>query len=383
MNAKRIFAATAIVLIAVCAFVISGAKAQSPAPVTSGPKKASEQFKNILVLKDIPADQLIPSMQFITASLGVECDFCHVQGAFEKDDKKPKQTARKMMEMMFAINKDSFGGNREVTCNSCHRGSTHPVAIPALMTADAKPGMAEPKKPEAEGEEEAKESAGPAAEQLFEKFVQASGGAAAIDKVTSRTQKGVIDFGGKSLPIDVYSKDPNKRISFTHMGDGDSITAYDGHDGWLGMPGRPLREMHGGDLESAAMDADLHLPTHLKQMFGEPRVRGTEKVGDRDTYVVVGKREGKPPVKLYFDEQSGLLVRIVRYGETALGRLPTEIDYADYRDVGGVKIPFQWTLARPSGRFTIRITDAQQDVPVDDAKFAKPAAPPEPKPAAK
>ena len=121
-------------------FVLAGAKAQSyrepdiPQPtgqVTAhGPKKAEEQFKNIQVLKGIPADQLFPTMQFITASLGVQCDFCHVQGAFEKDDKKPKQTARKMMEMMFAINTDNFDGHRAVTCYSCHSGSAQASGDP-------------------------------------------------------------------------------------------------------------------------------------------------------------------------------------------------------------------------------------------------------------
>jgi outer membrane lipoprotein-sorting protein len=109
-------------------------------------------------------------------------------------------------------------------------------------------------------------------------------------------------------------------------------------------------------------------------MFSEVRVRGTEKVGDHQAYVVVGQREGKPPIRLYFDEQSGLLVRLVRFGETALGWLPTQIDYADYRATNGVKIPYRWTLARPSGRFTIQVSDVKQNVPVDDAKFAKPAA---------
>ncbi len=121
-----------IALLAIGGIVIGGAKAQSsgmPAKVANaaGPKKAEEQFKNIQALKGVPADQVFPAMQFITASLGVECQFCHVEGAFEKDDKKTKQTARKMMEMMFAINKDNFEGHREVTCYSCHRGSTTPV----------------------------------------------------------------------------------------------------------------------------------------------------------------------------------------------------------------------------------------------------------------
>jgi hypothetical protein len=116
-------------------------------------------------------------------------------------------------------------------------------------------------------------------------------------------------------------------------------------------------------------------------MFSELRLEGTEKVGDHEAYIVVGQRDRKPPIQLYFDEQSGLLVRLVRYADTALGWLPTQIDYADYRDTNGVKIPYRWTLARPSGRFTIQLTDVKQNVPVDDAKFAKPAG--EPKPPAK
>ncbi len=237
-----------IVLLAAGSIVMRVAKAQSggvpqAAATAAGPKKAEEQFKNIQVLKGIPADQLVPAMQFITASLGVECQFCHVEGAFEKDDKKPKQTARKMMEMMFAINKDNFEGHREVTCYSCHRGSTDPVGTPLVMTEEPKPAMgageAKPEEKMGEGGD-AKEASGPSADQLFDKYLQAVGGAAAIEKITSRAMKGTITFGDRNVPIDIYSKDPDKRISFTHTPDGDSVTAFDGHEGWLGFPGRPV-----------------------------------------------------------------------------------------------------------------------------------------------
>ncbi|HSY91668.1 MAG TPA: c-type cytochrome [Candidatus Binatus sp.] len=382
MNAKRVAILSVVGLLAAFAFVMAGARAQSDATVHStgpgqsqanagGPKKAEEQFKNIQVLKGIPAEQLVPTMQFVAASLGVQCDFCHVPNAFEKDDKKPKQTARKMMAMMITINAENFDGHRAVTCNSCHRGNPIPQAIPPVMTEDPKEpmAMAGPKPPDA------KETAGPAPEQLLDKYVQAAGGAAAIDKVTSRVMKGTIDFGGKTLPIDIYSKDPEKRISFTHLPEGDSVTAFNGREGWLASAGRPgVHEMHGSELDAASIDADLHLATHLKAMFSEMKAQGTERIGDHDAFVVVGQREGKPPVQLYFDQQSGLLVRLVRYGDTALGLLPTQIDYADYRDSNGVKIPFRWTLARPSGRFTIQVSDVKQNVPVDDAKFVKPPA---------
>ncbi len=234
MNGKRTAVLGIAAALAICGFVVRGVKAQSSAAFAA-PKKAEEQFKNIQVLKGIPADQLIPSMQFITASLGVECDFCHVQGAFEKDDKKPKQTARKMMDMMFAINKENFEGHREVTCYSCHRGNAKPLATPVVMSEEPKEGMGEPAKAEGTG----KENAGPSGDQLLDKYLQASGGAAAIDKITSRVMKGTIDVGGKAIPIDIYSKDPDKRISFMHMPEGDSVTAFDGHEGWTGAPGRP------------------------------------------------------------------------------------------------------------------------------------------------
>lgn len=389
MNGSRSFRVVSFVAVVVLPALVLGigrAYSAGPqaSPTSASPKKAEEQFKNIQVLKGIPADQVFPTMQFITASLGVECEFCHVRNEFDKDDKKPKQAARKMMEMMFAINKDNFDGHREVTCYSCHRGHANPVAIPAVMTEVLKPEMGRPHESGESKGESVKESAGPAAQQLLDKYVQASGGAPAVDKVTSRVMKGTIDFGGKSLPIDIYCKDPDKRISFTHLAEGDSVTAFNGQEGWLGTPGHPVREMHGSDLDAASLDADLHLPTHLEHMFSKLQVRGTEKIADKDAYEVVGQREGKTPLRLYFDEQSGLLLRLVRYGDTALGWLPTQIDYSDYRDSDGVKVPYRWTLARPSGIFTIQVSELKQNVPVDDAKFAKPASPPEaPKPAAK
>jgi photosynthetic reaction center cytochrome c subunit len=378
---NRIAVLSLLALLVVCGLVMTVAKAQSgasPAPSAStGPKTAEQQFKNIQVLKGIPADQLTPSMQFITASLGVQCDFCHVQGAFDKDDKKPKQTARKMMEMMFAINKDNFDAHPEVTCYSCHRGAIKPVGTP-IIAAEETSGeakMAGGAMPMAQGES-AKPS-GPTADELIDKYVQALGGAKAIDKISTRVATGTIDFGGTSYSIDVYSKEPDKRTSFVHMPEGDNITAFNGQEGWLGAPNRPTRDMHGSDIDGASIDADLHFATDLKKMFTQVETRGNEKIDDHDTYLVIGRREGKTPLRLYFDAQSGLLLRLVRYGETALGLMPTQIDYADYRDLNGVKVPFRWTLARPSGRFTIQAKDMKQNVAVDDEKFAKPAGAPE------
>jgi photosynthetic reaction center cytochrome c subunit len=355
-------------------------QAQNPAAAPAqgeAPKTAEQAFKNIQALKGVPADQLQPAMQFISNSLGVECEFCHVQGAFEKDDKKPKQTARQMIEMQMAINKGNFKGATEVTCYTCHRGSHDPAGVPMIAEE-------EPKRPEAPPADAAQTL--PAPEQVLDKYLQAMGGAAAVEKVTTRVEKGTLTLGGRQLPVEVFAKAPNKRISLVHMPNGDNVTAFDGHMGWLGSPGpRPPREMTRAEADAASFDAMFYLPVELKKMFTQMRVRPSDKIGGHDVLQVIGITEGKPPVRLFFDKDSGLLLRTIRYAETPLGRNPTQVDYADYRSEGGVKVPFQWTVARPLGRFTIQVSDVQQNVPVDDRKFEKPAAAPpaEQKPAGK
>jgi photosynthetic reaction center cytochrome c subunit len=354
----------------------SGAGAQSASQPSQGSaaepaKLAEEQFKNIQALKGIPADQVVPSMQFISASLGVECEYCHVHGAMEKDDKKPKVTARKMIAMMMAINKDNFEDRRDVTCFSCHRGTKDPVATPIISGEDARPDNAEGNK-SGEGE-----PALPAADHLLDKYLAALGGAEALQKISTRMQKGTVTaFGGERFPLEIYSKGSDKRVSIMHLKGGDSITAFNGNQGWLGVPGR-THIMSGAENAAARIDADLYFAVQVRSLYQKFRVEPGEKLDGHDTYLVVGRNEGQPPLRLYFDQQSGLLLRLVRYAETPLGRNPTQIDYADYRDAGGVKLPFRWTLARPGNRFTIQIDEIQQNVPVDDAKFvAPPPAPP-------
>jgi photosynthetic reaction center cytochrome c subunit len=331
-------------------------------------KTAESVYKNIQVLKGIPSDQLIPTMRFITASLGVECSYCHVPEHFEKDDKKPKQTARSMMRMMLTIDKDSFAGLREVTCYSCHRGSPKPQGDP--MIAD----RAQSEQTSALPAPGALSASLPTSDQLIDRYIQALGGAAAIKNITSREEQGTVTVGGKTARIEVFVQDPNKRAVIRYAPNGDSIMVFNGREGWSQIPGRPVRDMHGADLDAARIDADLHLSLHLKQIFAELRVEYPEKVGDREAYVIAGTNEGQSPVKLYFDEQSGLLLRLVRYADSPFGRTPTQIDYGDYRDVEGVEVPFRRTIAEPDGISSIQLQETRQNVPIDDARFAKPAS---------
>ncbi len=257
-------------------------------------KKTDEAYKNIQVLKDLPADQLIPAMQFISSSLGVECSFCHTEGAFEKDDKKPKQTARKMMQMMFAINQANFEGKREVTCYSCHRGSPHPVATPMIAEAGASPAQ------EAAPLEPVPPSNTPAVEQILGKYVQAIGGASEIEKLSTRVEKGSIDISGRQFPVELFSKLPGKRVLIIHLPNGDNITALDGATGWISTPGRPTREIPAPEMVSAKLEADLRLPIHFQQFFSEIKTTHPEKIDDHEVYVVSGGGDGRDSREILF-----------------------------------------------------------------------------------
>jgi len=328
-------------------------------------KPAEEVYKNITQLKGTPSDQLDAAMQFVSVSLGVTCDFCHVQGKFEADDKGPKKTAREMMAMTAMINKTSFGGRQQITCNSCHNGAQRPVAIPPVLESDAPAHPAAMSAP-AGGTQ-------PTVDDIVTKYVNALGGADAMKKVTSRVMKGSILANGATTPIEVFTKAPNMRVTVTHSSNADSFTAFDGKAGWMGSTGRPAREMSASSSAASSLDAEFYLGLRLKELYPQLRRGRPETIGGVECDVVNGSAPGKPAVRLYFEKKSGLLVRMVRYADTPMGRLPTQIDYSDYRETNGFKTPWRWTLSRPNGRFTIQIAEVKANVAIDDAKFAMPA----------
>jgi photosynthetic reaction center cytochrome c subunit len=350
----------------------SAPQAMGQASQTPATKTAGEVYKNIKVLKDIPANELMPTMQFISASLGVHCDHCHVEHHFDEDTKRPKQRAREMMQMMFAINKDNFHGRMEVTCNSCHNGSEHPAAMPAVATAQQV--MERPEHPEEHGAR-ANFASLPQPPAIVAKYVEALGGAAALRKINTRVVTGTMTAFGHPMPIEICAKAPNMRASIMKSPRGGSETIYNGHEGWMSMMPRPPRPLEGSQLDQASLDADFYFPLDIQKTFPSLRERPPQKIGDQQAYLVLGFRPGQPPVELYFDQQSGLLLRMVYFTQTALGRLPQQTDFSDYREVDGVKVPFQWTVSRPEGQSTVEVTQVQQNVPVSDSQFAKPAAP--------
>jgi hypothetical protein len=337
--------------------------------VNAQEKAAQPKLKNLQVLKDVPPDQLIPAMQFISASLGVECEFCHVRDAFDKDDKQSKQTARRMMQMMFALNASQFQGERAVTCYTCHRGSSKPVSIP--MVDSKAPYVSEARlvaDPAAAGRIDL-----PSADDVIEKYIKAVGGAAAVQNVSSRVETGTVTFGvGPGFPIEILSKSPFRQAMIVHLAPGDSSTVFDSQNGWFRSPAGPVRDMPQADIEGAKLDADLQFPINVKKTFQELKVIRTERFSDHDAILLFAMNSSGPPLELYFDRQTGLLLRQLRFGWSPLGLNPTQIDYGDYKTFDGVQVPLHLVITRPNRTLDIHLLQVTQNVHVDDAKFARP-----------
>jgi photosynthetic reaction center cytochrome c subunit len=360
-----------------------GAATSQPA---QKPLMAEDVFKNVQVLKGIPVNQFMETMSFFSASLGYNCTNCHVAdslGNWEKyaEDVPAKRMARVMIVMVNSINKSNFGGRGAVSCYSCHRGAGHPKIIPSLAEQYGTPPPEDPNEIEIAGQA----PAGPSADQILDKYIQALGGADRLASLTSFAAKGT--YGGwdtdfQKVPVEIFAKAPGQRATIAHTRLGDDTTAYDGRAGWIAGPDKPVPVLAvpaGEDLDGVKLDADLSFPGLIKQALGRWRVGFPETaIDDHEVEVVQGTTAGGSRVKLFFDKMTGLLVRLVRYTTTVVGIVPTQIDYSDYREVAGVKMPFHWTMTWTSGQSTTELSEVQANVPVDAGKFGKPKAPPRP-----
>jgi hypothetical protein len=234
--------------------------------------------------------------------------------------------------------------------------------------------------PDEPGEPFAQAPGQPAADQVLDKYVQAIGGAQRLASFTSFAAKGSylgFDDQAKSA-LEIFAKAPGQRTTIIHTLSGDSTTTYDGRAGWIAAPETekpvPLLAITGQELDGVKLEVELLFPTRIKQALGKWRVGPPATLGDREVAVVQGTTAAGATATLCFDAKSGLLIRLVRFSESPVGRIVTQVDYADYRDVSGVKMPFRWTVSWLNGRSTFELSEVRPNVPVDAGRFARPAA---------
>ncbi len=366
---------------AASAYVLCVGLASAQAGSDQKPQMAEDVFKNIQVLKGISVDEFMATMGFFSASLGLNCTDCHISEssgdwARYADDTGLKRMARVMVQMVNTLNKGNFGARRAVTCYTCHRGTTNPKVIPSLADQYSAPPPDDPN----ETEIPASAPATPSTDQILDRYIQALGGSQRLAALTSFAAKGTyqgFDTDLGEVPVEVFAKAPGQRTTIVHMLLGDSTRTFDGRAGWIAAADKPvpLLALTGKDLDGFKLDADLSFPAGIKQALGRWRTGFPKAAIDgRDVQIIQGTGAGGSRVKLFFDKESGLLARVVRYTETAVGIVPTQTDYSDYREVAGIKVPFHWTVTWTNGQSTTELSEVQPNVRIDAAKFAKPAS---------
>ena len=357
-------------------------RAVAPAQtVTATGKKAGEAFKNVTTstLKELSVDDFVASMGLISANLGLDCADCHPgAGTDQADfvtDTPRKRTTRRMVDMVTAINRTNFGGVQRVTCWTCHHGRITPATTLALDAwYDA---------PNPELDDLVRQDTGaPSADQVLDKYIQAAGGAQRLASLTSFVATGTAvaygDLGGTAEFI-IFAKTPNQRtalITYKNSERPASSWSFDGRTGWIKTPRGLLGEYEliGSELDGIRLEAQLAFPGQIKQALDNWRGAAIRSIGDRDFLAVQGSGPRGFLATLYFDPATGLLSRMVRYGPSPIGRMPTQIDYGDYRDVGGIKFPFEYKFTWLDGRYTAKVNEVKANVAVDAAKFGKPSA---------
>jgi hypothetical protein len=360
--------------------LVDRAAAQANQAAAAKAQKAGEVFKNVTTstLKELPVDDFLASMGVISADLGLDCADCHPAAGSDKVDwvfdTPRKKTARRMVEMVSTINRTHFGGAQFVTCYTCHHGRLRPTTTIAL---DALYGPPNEEKDDivAPGE------GGPSADQILDKYIQALGGAQRLAGVKSfiatGTSVGYEGLGGGGQFL-ICGKAPDQRtvqiVFKDHPERGDSTRAYNGSAGWIKSPRGLLGEyeLAGGELDGLRLEAQLAFPGQIKQVLTNLRAGNPDSLNGSDVDVVQGTGPRGVLATLYFDKKSGLLLRMVRYGRSPVGRVPVQSDYSDYRDVGGVKFPFKYTFSWLDGKDAFQLTEVKTNVPIDPAMFGKP-----------
>ena len=384
VGARRVFAcATAVAVVCLAAMAGVRAAAQGGPGGAAAPgageriPMVEETFKTVQLLRGIPVDTFFEVMGTFASSMGNDCTFCHASNAALDKSAFATQTpriqrARQMIAMVSAINKQYFNGAPRVTCFTCHGGSNVPKADPSFMSQYGEPVL----DPDAR---DFLTDASINVNQVFDKYIQALGGADKLAKLTSYAAKGTysgFDTDFSVVPIELYAKAPNQETVVVHLTIGTSTRVFDGKSAWVAGPEQPLPllTLTGGNIDRARLAALANFPLGLRQAYPQWRA-GRTILNDKDVIVLQATVNGDRVAQLFFDPTSGLLVRLLRFTVTPIAFVPTQLDYADYRELPGlgVKIPFSRTLTQTYMQMTLKFTDVQPNAPIEAQKFARPA----------
>jgi hypothetical protein len=360
---------------------VAGLVGSAAAQVRKTAPTAGEFFKNVTTssLKGLTVDDFLETMGVISADLSYDCSNCHPGAGTDKVDfvfdTPLKKTARRMIEMVAAINSTNFGGAQLVTCYTCHHANDLPVTTIPLDKLYGPPSE--------EQRDILAVKGAPAANAILDKYIEAVGGAQRLAGLTSFIATGTsLGYGGLGGggSFQIFAKSPNQRAVVIEFKDsperGGSTRAFNGSAGWIKSPRGFLNDydVTGNELEGERLDAQMSFPGQIKQVLTNWRLGFPDTVNGHQVNIVQGSGPRGLYATLYFDKTSGLLTRVVRYVPSPVGRMPTQADFDDYREVNGIKFPFLYTYSWLDGKDSFKLSDVKVNVPIDPAKFGKPPA---------
>lgn len=318
--------------------------------IPQGDKPAEEVFKNIVTFKGSPAKDVLPAMKFMSASLKVKCAFCHDTKDFSADTKGEKQTARKMIQMQRDLNKQFFGGRNQVTCMSCHNGHTQPSNRPSLTGLNAR---------------HIRYTGALTAADVFKKYQDAIGSDVKSLSLTGTTK----GQDGQSQPYEIIEAAPDRFLITM----GQIKAGFDGTATWHSV-GDHVNTLWGDNAATVQRIGRFFRGPKAFDRYDQPTIAGMDKIGDKSLIVVRGTLTADNlSEELYFEESTGLLLRVATITRTTLGLVPSFIDFSDYRSVGGVKVPFKIVSTSPEGEATeVQIDSAKPNPTVDEKVFSPP-----------
>jgi len=366
---------TVLMAAAVLGFVLVAGISQRPVAAQTSDQKVEEAFKNIKALNGQRADMLNPTMVMFEAALGVGCGYCHDADANKREvDSKPqKQIARQMIEMVNSVNKTTFRGQARVSCFTCHQGRNIPIGVPNVTNSPLPPALGEdfvaslPPPPPVPAVTPA---------QVIDKYIASLG---AVQQVGSLDAVGTVTQRrpGRNFPsqqIEILSKAPGMGLTITKAGQNDNLMAYGATAGWARAGTTAPRDLRKAEADGAMLEDPYNLPALLKQTLLEPKMERPAVLRGHEVFVVSGKTRNLPKVDAYFNKDTGMLERLVYFNDTLFGQYPTQIDYRDFRDVGGRKVPYEWVISQTRNREFTYAMQTVKAMAIEDAKFAKPSA---------
>jgi hypothetical protein len=355
---------------------------QTPAPAAAAAAAAAggmaeQVFKDVRVLKGIPADEFLDTMGMFASALLFDCVSCHAKEIITDENafslETPRiQRARQMVVMMNNINRLYFGGQQRVTCFTCHDSGTRPKGVPNLDAQYGEP-VDDPYTMEFV---QSLNVATPDA--VFAKYLQSIGGAGNAATLTSFAGTGTysgFDTADLAVPAEVFVRAPNQMATVAQAQAGINVKVFDGRQGWRLQADTPipLMAMSGDNLQGAAIEAMVWFPASLQKSFSQWQTNVAE-INGTNVIAAQGSNPGQLPIRLYFDEESGRLVRLLHWRRTAVGAIPTRVDFEDFREVAGVQMPFLWTRTWTNNQVVMQLKEIQPNAQIDPARFSRPQA---------